>query len=255
MTLNFDKVGKYLAKIEGGKYSNKIVSVFTEGKDEDEVKKSFTSLKLVDDAHFQQVPDPDTERQILYITGASGSGKSTYTANYCKQYRKTFKDNEIYLFSALGDDESLDVVKPKRVIIDDRLIEDPLKVEDFENSLVIFDDTDVLSNKKHREAVYTLLNSILETGRHFRISCVLTNHLATNGKDTRRILNECHSITYFPSSGSLKSLKYLLTEYIGLDKKDMVKIKKMKSRWATIFKNYPQIAMTNRDIWILAEDE
>jgi len=53
----------------------------------------------------------------------------------------------------------------------------------------------------------------------------------------------------------LKSLKYLLTEYIGLDKKDMVKIKKMKSRWATIFKNYPQIAMTNRDIWILAEDE
>ena len=35
----------------------------------------------------------------------------------------------------------------------------------------------------------------------------------------------------------------------------MIKIKKLKSRWATIFKNYPQIAMTEKDIWILADED
>ena len=35
----------------------------------------FNSLKLNADSKFQQMPDADTERQILYITGASGSGK------------------------------------------------------------------------------------------------------------------------------------------------------------------------------------
>ena len=31
---------------------------------------------------IQQIPDKETERSILYITGPSGSGKSYYTRNY-----------------------------------------------------------------------------------------------------------------------------------------------------------------------------
>jgi len=73
-----------------------------------------------------------------------------------------FKSNEVYCFSALGDDESIDVIKPKRVAIDDRLVADPLPVSEFKDSLAVFDDIDVISNKKHREAVYSLLNQILE---------------------------------------------------------------------------------------------
>jgi hypothetical protein len=84
---------------------------------------------------------------------------------------------------------------------------------------------------------------------------VITNHLATNGKDTRRILNEAHSITYFPSSGSVKGINYLLQTYCGMDKKDIVKAKKTKSRWITIFKHYPQIMMGEKNIWLLSEDD
>ena len=108
----------------------------------------------------------------------------------------------------------------------------------------------VISDKKQREAVYSLLNQMLETGRHFKITVIITNHLSTAGKDTRRVLNEAHSVTFFPFSGSLKGLKYLLTEYLGIDKKEFADIKRKKSRWCTVFKNYPQVVMTESDIWL-----
>jgi hypothetical protein len=252
--LNLDKVGRQLCIIEGGKYNNKIVSICTDSADNDDIKKRFSNLKL-DNGKFQQIPDCDKEREILYICGPSGSGKSTYTANYIKQCKKLCKKKNVYLFSALPEDDSLDVVNPKRVKVDETLVSDPIPVDSFSDSIVVFDDIDVIADKKIREAVYSILNQILEIGRHYKIGCIFTSHLPTAGKDTRRILNEAHSITYFPHSGSLRGIKYLLQEYVGLEKDDMTKIKKTKSRWATVFKNYPQIAMTEQSIYILSEDD
>jgi DNA replication protein DnaC len=34
---------------------------------------------------YQQIPDNE-ERNVLYVTGASGSGKSFYSAEYINQY-------------------------------------------------------------------------------------------------------------------------------------------------------------------------
>lgn len=252
MALNIDKVGRPLARIEGGKYKNKIISV--SDKTDDNITKDYTNIKITD-GKFQQIPNTETEREILYITGASGSGKSYYTKNYCIEYKKAFKKRDIYMFSALSEDTTLDSINLKRVKIDDSLISDPIDVALFEESLVIFDDIDVIGNKKHREAVYTVLNQVLEIGRHFKISCIITNHLPTAGKDTRRVLNECSAVVYFPHSGSLRQLRYLLEQYVGLDKLDMIKAKKSKSRWATIFKNYPQVMMTENEMWLLSQDE
>ena len=255
MSLNFDKVGRLLGRVEGGKYDKKLISVTSELKqDDDEYSKPFHHM-TIEGGRIQQVPHPDTEREILYITGASGSGKSHYTANYIKNYKKMFPKNPVYCFSALSDDESLDVVKPKRILIDETLVSDPIPVDSFATSCVIFDDIDVISDRKQRDAVYSLLNQMLEVGRHHKITVVITNHLATSGKDTRRVLNECHSVTYFPYSGSNVGTKRLLEDYLGLDKKTIKMIKDKKSRHATVFKNYPQVIMTDRDIWLPAEQE
>ncbi|MFM7990125.1 MAG: hypothetical protein ACKPKO_63500, partial [Candidatus Fonsibacter sp.] len=78
-----------------------------------------------------------------------------------------------------------DKIKPKRIKLDDSLHTDPIKVQEFRESVCIFDDIDVISDKKIREVVYNTLNQILEIGRHFKIHCIVTNHLPTNGKDTR----------------------------------------------------------------------
>lgn len=246
MPFNVEKVGKTLAKIEKGKFNGKIVSITDE--DNDDISKNFSMIHIPDDGKFQQIPDPETERQILYIFGPSGSGKSTYAKNYIKEWKKK-NDGKVYLFSSLKEDESLDEIKPKRIIIDEKLVEEPLDTEMFEDSLVIFDDIDVIKEKDIKNAVYDVLNGILEIGRHFRIGCILTNHLPSNGKDTRRILNECHSITYFPHAGGGRGTKYFLENYAGLSLKEMRKIKKMKTRWATIFKVYPMCVMTEKDLF------
>ena len=58
---------------------------------------------------------------------------------------------------------------------------DAIPIESFENSCVIFDDIDVISNKAIRGAVYALLNKVLEIGRHSEDNgCLCTMHLPTS---------------------------------------------------------------------------
>jgi len=260
MSLNFDKVGRQLAVIKGGKLNKKVVSVYTDKNetDDDAIVKEFKGYTIADEGKFQHLPNFALEREIGYITAPSGAGKSYYIKNYCKEWLKKHKDNGIFMFSSLSEDESLDEIKPKRIIINDTLITDPLTLDDFnKGDLIIFDDIDVISNKFWREAVYKILNQILEIGRHKALSCLITNHLVSNGKDTRRVLNECMFVTIFFGAGSIKGINYLLENYIGLDKKEIRKMKQKSkdSRWTTIFKNYPQIALTEKSIWLLSIDD
>ena len=98
--LNLNKVGRPLARIEGGKYNGMIVSVSdhfaSNADDEDEDRngliKEFRQLKIANDSKFPHIPDPTKERELLYITGPSGSGKSTYTRKYLEQYVKQVQE-------------------------------------------------------------------------------------------------------------------------------------------------------------------
>ena len=60
-----------------------------------------------------------------------------------------------------------------------------------------------------------LLNKVLEIGRHYNITAVVTAHLPSNGHETRRILNESSSITIFPHSASGK-IKDMIEAHISL---------------------------------------
>ena len=97
MTLNLNKVGKPICKIVGGKYNGHIVSVsdshgdITPDKDDpNPLIKEFKRLNISKDSKLQHTINPNTERQILYITGCSGSGKSTYTRMYLEEYKKKY---------------------------------------------------------------------------------------------------------------------------------------------------------------------
>lgn len=256
MSLTLEQYGRPIAKIINGHKS--VISIVA---DKQEIRDNDIRVaeryKLPEgNAKFQQVPDTTRERDILYICGPSGSGKSTYVVAYCKEYKKAYPKRPIYVLSSLEEDETLDQVKGlKRIKLDDRMISEPLQPNLFMESLVIADDTDVIGDKKLRDAVIQLINQILEIGRHFKTSLIMTNHLSTAGRDTRRILNEAHSITYFPHSGAVRGIMYLLEEYCGIDKKTAKTIKKLGSRWATVFKNYPMYVMTEHDIFKPDEDD
>ena len=247
MSLTFNKVGMGFAKVVGGKYNDKIISI---NPNNDDDATDFKKLKIANESKFQLVPNVNTERQIIYVTGPSGSGKSTFCCNYLKEYKKRFKNNPIYLFSALTEDESLDKVSPRRFKIDSSLYEDPIDVKDLENSCVIFDDVDCISNKKIREAIYQNMDQILQIGRHGRISCLITLHLPTAGKDTRKILNESHLYVYFPQSAGGK-IKYLLEEYLDIDSKMIKYFKKANSRWCCISKNFPAAYLLEHECGML----
>jgi len=258
MSFNFEKVGKPLCVVQekkpgaAGTLKNQVIYLAT-GDEKEDPKHPFTFYKFPNGVLLQQVPNTESEREVLYITGASGSGKSTYTRLYCEQYKKKFPKNPIILFSSLPEDESLDSINPRRFKIDDRLIEEPITTDNigiFQDSCIIFDDIDVLTNKKHRQAVLDIANCVLEIGRHFKITAIFTNHLPTNKGDTRRVLNESHAVVYFPHSGSMRGTRYLLEQYVGLDKDMISKIKKMPTRWCCVFKNYPQAVMTQRRIML-----
>ena len=53
------------------------------------------------------------------------------------------------MFSSLPNDESLDKIKPKRIKLDDSIHLDPIKVNELKESVCIFDDIDVISDKKY----------------------------------------------------------------------------------------------------------
>jgi hypothetical protein len=245
--MNFEK-GAIIAKVLNSKLKGDLLHITDKTED---IKEHFTTYECKDKETIQQIPDKQKERQILYVTGASGSGKSYYTFLYCSQYAKMYPKNPIYLISSVNDDSSIDKVKGlKRFILDEKFITTPIFVEDFKNSMVIFDDTDCITNKVLRNKINGLLGQLLEVGRHHFISCVYTSHVANAGLDTKKILNESHSITFFPSSLGGRSLKYLLDNYLGFDKEQIKKIRKIKSRWITITKTYPMAVLYEKGAYL-----
>jgi hypothetical protein len=212
------------------------------------------SLSLMDGGTCQVLPDPE-KRSIVYVFGASGSGKSYFVKGYVQEWKKLHPKAPVYVFSRLEKDESLDEIKPKRVLIDDSLADERITTDDFEpNSMVIFDDIDTLP-KNQLDAVYSIMNDILQVGRHRNIYCCITSHLGSDYKKTRVILNEAHGICIFPNGSSAKQITYVLETYAGLDKADIKKLRKLPSRWVFVRKAYPAAVVYNTGCYLLTGGE
>jgi hypothetical protein len=203
---------------------------------------------------IQHTPNKKKERDVLFIAGQSGSGKSYYVMQYAKEYQKMYPKREIILFSSLSDDSgSIDKIKGlKKIKINNpAFIECDIPIEEFKNCMLIFDDVDSISNKAIKKHLWNIMNNCLTMGRHHNITMVITFHVLTNGAETKIILNESNSITIFPSASGNRSLKYLLDSYLGLSKKEIELIKKLDSRHITVLKTYPKMLISEKKAMIL----
>lgn len=191
---------------------------------------------MIKDAEVEPIINPNVERQVFYVSGMSGSGKSTYVNKIINSYVKFFKNNKVYLFSNKEEDTSYTNKNIIRVKLDEELLYEPITLDEIRDSIVIFDDIEGVPNKKIMNELDRLRDVILQQGRSYKVYFCYVSHLANNYKQTRTILNECHSITIFPAMTTAYSLKYLLEKYFGFGKDDIKKLLSLDSRWITIFK-------------------
>jgi len=236
---------------------NKKVDTLSYDKNTD---KEFVDLKLKSDFEFQLAPIPkkELERICLYVAGESGSGKSYFIREYVKRYKQMFPKNNIFLISYLKSDETIDEYKEIIRINWDNGVDfmnDCLTEEFFEslkNSFVIFDDVDSIPNKNKKAVIYKLIHKILRIGRHENISIAIVSHELYASHELKLILNECHTITWFPKRLSHKKKKYLLENYFGLSKEQINKVNSITDRSVTYIKLHDdKIILSNRECFIL----
>ena len=272
-TLSFQKTKKSLcipiAIVKGGDLHNQILYLYPDDNEVNITKQDrlyqlvkgnnnagkHTLIDLPDDSMFYPLPDASGEhRQVYYITGASGSGKSYMARMLCEAYMKMYPDRQVYLISKLEQDDTLDNTKPRppQRINYETFVSDPPHLEEFENAMVIFDDYDTISGKLG-DAIQLLIDDIAIQGRHYNITLCALSHYLTNYKKTRLLLNEATHVVIYPQATSAHALRYLLQTHIGMEKKDIQQLKKL-GRWVLLHKNYPQYILSKNRCQILHQD-
>lgn len=204
------------------------------------------------------IPLPNQfERESVFIAGPSGSGKSTYAAEYIKGYLDLFPGNDFYAFSRVDikNDAAFDNLNPSQVMIDINLVKNPIDISKEINKpcIVLFDDITTIQDDKIRKAVEKIVADILEVGRKMKIYIIYTCHLIIGNerKLARTIMNEMTSLTVFPRSGAFQQISYAISTYFGIPKKEIQKYRNIDSRWITLFKNYPQFMLSEKECFIL----
>lgn len=204
-----------------------------------------TTIELPEGSEFQILPSPDPKkREVFYIAGASGSGKSHIAKGIAQMYHKLHPERDVYLLSKLDKDETLDSMtpKPKRLKIQSFIDDYPDNLDEFSDCLIIFDDYDTFVGPADK-VVHKLIDDLATMGRHTNTTMLCLSHYLTNYSKTRLLLNEATHLVLYPMATSFHALGYLLKTHVGLSKDDVRDLKKM-GRWVCIYKNYPQ--------WILS---
>lgn len=211
-----------------------------------------THIELPEDSEFQILPTPDpTKREVFYIAGASGSGKSYIARSIAEFYHKLHPDRDIYLLSKLGEDETLDKMTPppKRLKIQSFIDDYPDDLEEFRDCLIIFDDYDTFVGPADK-VVHKLIDDLATMGRHTNTTMLCLSHYLTNYKKTRLLLNEATHLIVYPMATSFHALGYLLKTHVGLTKDDIRDLKKM-GRWVCIYKHFPQWLLSKQNARLL----
>jgi hypothetical protein len=213
--------------------------------------KSDKNIELDDEGTFELLPSPDPKkREVWYIAGQSGSGKSWIARQLADYYHRLFPDRGVYLVSKLTKDETLDALKFLKRINIQSFIDDYPELDEFKDCMVIWDDYDTLTGDAEK-VVLKIIDDLAIMGRHTNTTMLCLSHFLTNYKKTRLLLNEATHIVVYPLSTSFHALRYLLKNYVGVDEEDLKRHRKLGSRWLMYSKGFPQYMISQKDAELL----
>lgn len=230
------KEGDPVFLVKGGKDSNTKFRLTTIEKGKP-LKEYETNGKLV--------PIPGKERTVDLICGMSGVGKSTLAAEIVRQFKKKYPNYPFYLISPKTDDATINKLNPNRINItfDNFLGDDPLSLEEVEDSIILFDDCESIPDKTLMKAVDNFRDQCLVRGRSLNINVLIIMHVPQSGHATRVVLAECKRIVVFPRGGQVYQITNLLKNYVGLSKDQIKEILAQQSRYVIIHKQSPNYYM------------
>ena len=234
-----------LARVEGGNDDKKIIYLDEHGNGE-------TTEIVLSKGKIIVLPRLDKIEKI-FISGVSGSGKSTWLSNWLKEYlKKDHKDEPVFVFSSVSNDAAIDKFdNVERIDCNESLLEEPVDPEDLVDCVVVMDDTDSILNRKVNKYVADLRDNILERGRHTRTRMLCTSHILSNYKATRKLLNEATTTVVFPKSGQTFLIRSFLEKYCGLNKIQIKKFFGLKSRYVSITRQYCPYVMYEKGVYLL----
>jgi len=241
------------------KYFNKLIYL-SSSNDLPNKKDKFSKFECPLTNFFNILPSTDQDtRDIFYIAGGSGSGKSYIAKQIAEAYYKLYPDRNIFLISKLEEDNTIDSTKaPIKRLDYKEFINEPLDINKISNSMVIFDDYDTIEGKEGKVLI-DLIKDIAIMGRKHtdnqgNITMLLLTHFLTNYSKTRLLLNEASHFVVYPQNTSYHHLYYLLKNYMGLDKEEVKRLKKL-GRWVCFKKQFPQLMISQQEIKLLNVDD
>jgi hypothetical protein len=263
MTLSFEKLGKSSVPIanlyEEGEQVNQIFHTDDDDLNDPKFKKLMKiRLNDKDKSFFPIITDffKTEQTQKIYVSGASGCGKSTFIREYVLHFLKKYgvKSN-ILLFSSKKEDKALDDLKLERVQIDEDIFANPYTLSEIAGTgkpvLTIFDDIEDFSTKKITKEIERLRDEIMRNGRSYGIFCIYVHHDPCDYKSTKSQLFEANMVVIFPKRSGVGTYNYLLDNKLHLGKKNIDLINTLKSNYVCISKNIPQSIISDKYILLL----
>ena len=246
---SIDRGDKPYAVVKGGN-DNGTVVYLNNVDDEDGIAHGETNAIEIDDGRFELLPSRKN-RDCIVVAGKSGSGKSFWSRMFAKNYLKLHPKNEVILFSPEEiEDEAFTDLPITKYIIDEDLLENPVSIDELQDCLVIFDDTDHLSNNKLTKMMIDLQDQVLQIGRHKNITVIITVHMINNYRRSRILINEAHYVVLFLNGHRSHQTKYFLSKHQSLSNRSIKKLYQLKSRWVCFSNNAPQPILSERECFV-----
>ena len=220
-----------IAEVKGSKYGGTNIYI----KPKKEHNEKFSQIILPKNGLMQPLYTSHEGYPNRYLISApSLAGKSYFAGMLAQSYKKQYPKNRIILFSAVSHDKAFEKLKPLRIECDEKLIEDPIKLDELKNSLVIMDDIDSFPNKDISKALNHLRDQIMTTGRHENIAVISTTHLLLEGEKSKKAITQAFNVVLFPSTGGRYHATEFLKRYMGYKKDEIDKIVNLPSRWVQV---------------------
>ena len=201
----------------------------------------------------------EKQQDRLYLAAQSGAGKTYFIVKYGNNYLVIYPNNKVFLFSAKEQDETIDGKIPnlRRVALNKELAlrlkgeSREEQMQEYSNSLIIFDDQDTIGDKIIKTEVKEFKNAVLRTGRQYGISVISVTHKLLAGQDSIVELQQATHIVMFPKCG-IQGCKEVLKTYCGYGQGEIDKVldaEGKEQRWICVAR--PNIVITEKYIKIL----